>query len=51
LLKYIRFIYILKNIEHYITNKKIKKYFPENYTAKQMEDVIYKLLEDLAKNK
>lgn len=33
-----------------ITNKKIKKYFPEDYTAKQMEEVIYKLLEDWQKN-
>lgn len=32
-----------------ITNKKIQKYFPEGYTSQQMEEVIYKLLEDWAK--
>ncbi len=34
-----------------LTGKSLKKYFPKEYTQKQMEDVIYKLLEDWAKNK
>lgn len=33
-----------------ISKKIIKKYFPKGYTPKQMEEVIYKLLEDWAKN-
>lgn len=33
-----------------ISKKIIKKYFPKDYTPKQMEEVIYKLLEDWAKN-
>lgn len=31
-----------------ITEKNLKKYFPEEYTQKQMEDVIYKLLANWA---
>lgn len=38
-----------KEIKVNITNKKIQKYFPEGYTSQQMEEVIYKLLEDWAK--
>ncbi len=34
-----------------LTGKSLKKYFPKEYTQKQIEDVIYKLLEDWAKNK
>lgn len=34
-----------------LTGKSLKKYFPKEYTQKQMEDVIYKLLDDWAKNK
>jgi ParB family chromosome partitioning protein len=34
-----------------LTGNNLKKYFPKEYTAKQMEDVIYKLLEDWSKNK
>jgi len=33
-----------------LTGKSLKKYFPKEYTQKQMEDVIFKLLEDWAKN-
>ena len=33
-----------------LTGKNLQKYFPKEYTQKQMEDVIYKLLEDWAKN-
>lgn len=32
-----------------LTGKSLKKYFPKEYTQKQMEDVIFKLLEDWAK--
>lgn len=31
------------------TGSNLKRYFPKEYTVKQMEDVIYKLLEDWAK--
>lgn len=31
-----------------LTGKSLKNYFPKEYTQKQMEDVIYKLLEDWA---
>lgn len=31
------------------TGSNLKRYFPEEYTVKQMEDVIYKLLEDWSK--
>jgi ParB family chromosome partitioning protein len=34
-----------------LTGNNLKKYFPKEYTAKHMEDVIYKLLEDWSKNK
>lgn len=33
-----------------LTGKSIKKYFPEEYSQKQMEDVIFKLLEEWSKN-
>ena len=38
-------------IKIYLTGKSLKKYFPKEYTQKQIEDVIYKLLDDWAKNK
>ena len=33
-----------------LTGKNLQKYFPKEYTQKQIEDVIFKLLEDWAKN-
>ena len=30
---------------------KIKRYFPKNYTKKQIEDTIYKLLEEMYRKK
>ena len=33
-----------------LTGKSLKKYFPKEYTQKQMEDIIYKLLEEWAKS-
>lgn len=33
-----------------LTEKSLKKYFPKEYTQEQIEDVIYKLLDDWAKN-
>lgn len=32
-----------------LSGSNLKKYFPKEYTAKQMEDIIYKLLDDWAK--
>lgn len=32
------------------TDSNLRRYFPKEYTIKQMKDVIYKLLEDWAKN-
>lgn len=31
------------------TSDNLKNYFPKEYTVEQMEDVVYKLLEDWAK--